>query len=89
MREYIEKFVVVYFDDILVYLKSLDDHIFHVKTILLKLKEEKFYVNFKKRSFCLEQVNFLGFIVGKDGVKVDEEKVKLLESSQHPPMQPR
>ena len=74
LREYIGKFVVVYFDDILVYSKGLNDHILHVKTILLKLREEKLYANFKKCSFCLDQVNFLGFIVGKDGVKVDDER---------------
>ncbi|KAL0536566.1 hypothetical protein IC582_025515 [Cucumis melo] len=72
------KFVVVYFDDILVYSKGLNDHILHLKTILLKLREEKLYANFKKCSFCLEQIHFLGFIVGKDGVKVDEEKVKAI-----------
>ncbi|TYK26105.1 F15O4.13 [Cucumis melo var. makuwa] len=78
LKEYIGKFVVVYFDDILVYSKGLNDHILHVKTILLKLREEKLYANFKKCSFCLEQIHFLGFIVGKDGVKVDEEKVKAI-----------
>lgn len=72
-REYIGKFVVVYFDDILVYSKGLNDHVLHVKAFLLKLREEKLYANFKKCSFCLDQVNFLGFIVGKGGVKVDEE----------------
>ncbi|KAL4017179.1 hypothetical protein IC575_024855 [Cucumis melo] len=78
LKEYIGKFVVVYFDDILVYSKGLNDNILHVKKILLKLKEEKLYANFKKCSFCLEQIHFLGFIVGKDGVKVDEEKVKAI-----------
>ncbi|KAA0059666.1 Transposon Ty3-I Gag-Pol polyprotein [Cucumis melo var. makuwa] len=79
LKEYVGKFVVVYFDDILVYSKGLNDHILHVKTILLKLREEKLYANFKKCIFCLEQIHFLGFIVGKDGVKVDEEKVKAIQ----------
>lgn len=78
LRDYIGKFVVVYFDDILVYSKSLNDHILHVKKILFKLREEKLYANFKKCSFCLDQVNFLGFLVGKKGVQVDEEKVKAI-----------
>ena len=48
LRDYIGKLVVVYFDDILVYSKSLNDHILHVKKILFKLREEKLYANFKK-----------------------------------------
>ena len=76
LRDYIGKFVVVYFDDIVVYSKSLNDHILHVKKILFKLREEKFYANFKKCIFCLDQVHFPRFLVGKNGVQVDEEKVK-------------
>ena len=45
---------------------------------MFKHREEKLYANFKKCSFCLDQVNFLGFVVGKNGVQVDERKVKVV-----------
>ena len=71
--------MVVYFDDILVYSKSLDDHITHVRNVLTTLRNECLYVNLKKCSFCMEKVNFLGFVVSSNGVEVDEEKVKAIK----------
>ena len=56
LREYLGKFVIVYFDDILVYSKSLNDHITHVCNVLTTLRNECFYVNLKKCSFCKEKV---------------------------------
>ena len=79
LREYLGKFVVVYFDDILVYSKSLDDPITHVRNVLTTLRNECLYVNLKKCSFCMEKVNFLGFVVSSNGVEVDEEKVKAIK----------
>ena len=60
MRAFISKFVVVYFDDILVYNKSLDDHVEHLRCVLNVLQNEKLYANFKKSTFCMEKVVFLG-----------------------------
>ena len=79
LREYLGKFVVVYFDDILVYSKYLDDHITHVRNVLTTLGNECLYVNLKKCSFCMEKVNFLGFVVSCNGAEVDEEKVKAIK----------
>ena len=78
LREYLGKHVVVYFDDILIYSKTLHEHVERVKLVLVTLRKEKLYANFNKCSFCMEKVNFLGFIVGKNGVEVDEEKVKAI-----------
>uniref|UniRef100_A0A2N9IRB0 Reverse transcriptase domain-containing protein n=1 Tax=Fagus sylvatica TaxID=28930 RepID=A0A2N9IRB0_FAGSY len=72
-------FVVVYFDDILVYSKSLDEHIDHLHCVLTVLRKEKLYANLKKCSFCLDKVVFLGFVVGAKGIAVDEEKVKAIK----------
>ena len=61
LRDFLGKFVVVYFDDVLIYSKCLDDHIMHMRLVLETFRREKFYANLKKCSFCMEKVNFLGF----------------------------
>src|SRR5262249_18005036 len=79
LREYLGKFVMVYFDDILIYSKCLDDHVMHVRLVLIKLREEKLYANLTKCSFCMDKVNFLGFVVSSQGVEIDEEKVRAIK----------
>ncbi|XP_048228809.1 uncharacterized protein LOC125369769 [Ricinus communis] len=78
LHECLGKFVVVYFDDILVYSKSIDDHVMHVRRILDILRVEKLYANLKKCAFCMDKVNFLGFVVSSKGLEVDVEKVKAI-----------
>nr|KYP41681.1 Transposon Ty3-G Gag-Pol polyprotein [Cajanus cajan] len=79
LRDCIGKFVVVYFDDILVYSKTLDEHLGHLRQVLIILRDNHLYANLQKCTFCQEQVNFLGFIVGKEGVQVDSEKIKAIQ----------
>jgi hypothetical protein len=74
LRAFIGKFVVVYLDDILVYNTKLDEHIEHFKCVLDVLRCEKLYANFKKCTFCMEKVVFLGYVVSAKGVEMDEEK---------------
>ena len=76
LRVFIGKFVVVYFDDILVYSKSLDEHVEHLRCELFVLRNENLYANFQKCTFCMEKVVFLGFDISGKGIEVDEEKVK-------------
>ena len=79
LRAFIGKFVVVYFDDNLVYSKSLDEHVEHLRCVLAVLRNENLYANFQKCTFCMEKVVFLGFVISGKGIEVDEEKVKAIK----------
>jgi hypothetical protein len=72
---FIGKSVVVYFDDILIYSSDPETHIQHIRELLLVLRREKFYVASAKCSFMTNSVLFLGYVVSKDGLAVDESKV--------------
>ncbi|KAK4841756.1 hypothetical protein QYF36_009976 [Acer negundo] len=79
LRAFIGKFMVVYFDDILIYSKNLDEHVEHLKLILGVLRAEKLFANLKKCTFCTNKLVFLGFVVSAKGIGVDEEKVKAIK----------
>ena len=78
LRSFIGQFVVFYFDDILIYSKTQEDHAVHIKCVLAVLREEKLYANVEKCTFCTNKVVFLGFVVSAKGVEVDEEKIKAI-----------
>ena len=78
LRTFLGHFVVVYFDDILIYSKNLEDHVAHLKLVLEVLRKESFFGNLKKCTFCTDQLVFLGFVVSAKGIEVDEEKVKAI-----------
>jgi hypothetical protein len=80
LRKYIGLFVVVYFDDILVYSKTFDDHMKHIRVVFETLRDSKLYGKLTKCYFCKESVVFLGYIISSMvGVKVDEEKIKAIQ----------
>nr|GFA68244.1 putative reverse transcriptase domain-containing protein [Tanacetum cinerariifolium] len=79
-KPYLDKFVVVFIDDIFIYSKNKEDHEEHLKTILELLKSEKLYAKFLKCDFWLESVHFLGHVIDSDGVHVDPAKVEAIRN---------
>eukprot|EP00877_Chromochloris_zofingiensis_P013639 jgi/Chrzof1/8529/Cz03g14150.t1 len=73
---HLDKFVVIYLDDILVYSKNMDEHVEHLRQVLKLLRKHKLYAKAKKCAFAQESIEFLGHIISKDGVQVDANKVK-------------
>jgi len=71
----LDRFVIVFIDDILIYSKSIEEHEQHLRMVLQKLREERLYAKFSKCEFWLGNVAFLGHIVSKDGVQVDPSKL--------------
>jgi hypothetical protein len=75
LHEYLDIFTIVYLDDILVYSASKDEHVEHVKLVLEKLKEYHLLLKPEKCEFHKSQVEFLGYIIGTHGIKMDQAKV--------------
>ncbi|WVZ48628.1 hypothetical protein U9M48_000049 [Paspalum notatum var. saurae] len=73
--EYLDKFVVVFIDDILIYSKTEEEHEEHLRLILRKPRDHKLYAKLSKCEFWLDQVPFLGRIVSKGGIMVDPSKI--------------
>ncbi|KAL4028434.1 hypothetical protein IC575_011631 [Cucumis melo] len=70
-REFLDTFVIVFIDDILIYSKTEAEHEEHLRMVLQTLRDNKLYAKFSKCEFWLKQVSFLGHVVSKDGVSVD------------------
>jgi hypothetical protein len=78
--EELDKFVVVFIDDILVYSKSVEEHEQHLRVVLGKLRAHKLYAKFSKCEFWLEKISFLGHILTAEGVAVDPGKVETVSN---------
>jgi hypothetical protein len=74
--EYLDKFVVVFIDDILIYSKTEEGHEEHLRCVLQKLREHQLYAKFSKCDFWLKEVSFLGDIITDGGISVDPAKVE-------------
>jgi hypothetical protein len=73
--DYLDKFVVVFIDDILIYSQSEEEHVDHLKMVLQRLREHQLYAKLSKCEFWINEVRFLGHIINKDRLLVDLKKV--------------
>jgi hypothetical protein len=74
--DYLDKFMVVFIDDILIFSKNEEDHDEHLRLVLQKLRENQLYAKLNKCKFWLKEVSFLGHIISEGGISVDPSKVK-------------
>lgn len=77
-RLYLDQFIVVFIDDILIHSKNKVEHEEHLRVVLQILKDRQFYVKLYKCEFWLKKVQFLGHVTSKEGTVVDPSKVKVV-----------
>ncbi|GJR47199.1 reverse transcriptase domain-containing protein [Tanacetum coccineum] len=79
-KPYLDKFVIVFIDDILIYSKTKEDHEVHLGLVLELLRNEKLYAKFSKCEFWLQEVHFLGHVVNQNGIHVDPSKIEAVKN---------
>ena len=83
-QPYLDQFVIVFVDDILIYSQSEEKHEDHLRVVLQLLRDHQLYAKFSKCEFWLTKVRFLGHMVSASGVSVDPEKVEAVMSWERP-----
>jgi hypothetical protein len=78
MPEYLDEFVTIYLDDLLIYSADLDEHKQHVRKVLLRLREAGLPVDVDKCEFHIQEVKYLGLILTPGGLKMDPIKVEAI-----------
>ena len=77
-QPYLDKFIIIFIDDILVCLKSKHEHQQYLKIVLQTLKENQLYAKLSKYEFWLDRVNFLGHVISAQGVMIDLQKIEAI-----------
>ncbi|GJS34920.1 putative reverse transcriptase domain-containing protein [Tanacetum coccineum] len=77
-KSYLDKFFIIFIDDILIYLKSKEEHKVHLRLVLELLKKEKLYAKFSKCEFWWQEVHFLGHVVNQNGIHMDPSKIEAI-----------
>ena len=76
--DYIDDFVILYLDDIMVYSQTLSEHEMHLKKVFQRLREHKLYLKLEKCEFVREHITFLGHKIGEGQIRMDERKVQVV-----------
>ena len=69
----------VFFDNVIVYSKSIEDHMIHLREVFKVLRVHKLYINLKKSEFFLEEIQYLGHIISKNGIRMDPENLEVIK----------
>jgi len=80
LKEFIGKFVIVYLDDILIFSRTKEEHLQHVRRVLEKLQQNKLLINLKKCTFLQKELVYLGFVVAENELKMDPEKIAAIKN---------
>ncbi|GJZ55195.1 putative reverse transcriptase domain-containing protein [Tanacetum coccineum] len=83
-KPYLDKFVIIFIDDVLIYSKNKEDHEVHLRLVLELLRKEKLYAKFSKCEFWLQEVHFLGHVVNQSGIHVDPSKIEAVKNWKAP-----
>ena len=81
---YLDQFVIVFIDDILVYSKNAKEHAFHFRVVLQTFRDRQLYAKFSKCKFWLNEMVFLGHVVFGNGIFVDPKKVEAIVNWERP-----
>ena len=76
LSKYLDKFVVVFIDDIFIYSKTKEENEEHLHIILQVLREHKLYAKFSKCEFYKDKIQYLGHVISKDGLSIDPYKIR-------------
>ena len=83
-KQYLDLFVIVFIDDILIYSRSEEEHASHLRVVLQTLKDRQLFAKFSKCEFWLQSVAFLGYIVSSKGIRVDSQKIEVVKEWPRP-----
>jgi hypothetical protein len=83
-RDYLNKFVIIFLDDIMVYSRTKEEHKQHLRMVLQVLRENQLYAKLSKCLFYQERIHYLGHIISKDGIAVDPKKIEAIRECSTP-----
>ena|SRR5947207_355601 len=78
LRTYLDDFCIVFIDDILIYSKTPEEHVEHVRKVLKKLLEHDLYVKLEKCQFHIQEIEFLDYILSSDDISISKERIAMI-----------